>query len=80
MDEMTLNKKDGTSEKVEILMTFKIDHFNDNDYVIYKNDEKYYAARYIEENGNTNLITDLSDEEKEALSTMFDKLHNGGLI
>jgi len=80
MDTMTLTKKDGTTEEVEIVMTFKIEKYNNNDYVIYKSQEKYYAARFIEKEGNTELITELSDEEKAGVTKIFKKLHEGGII
>lgn len=80
MDKMTLNKSDGTTEEVEIVMTFKLENFNNDDYVIYKNNEKFFGAKFFEKEGNTELITDLSDEEKEAVSNLFNKLHEGGII
>ncbi|HHW69509.1 MAG TPA: DUF1292 domain-containing protein [Tenericutes bacterium] len=80
MDTMTLNKLDGTTEEVEIMMTFKLERFNDNDYVIYKSLDKFYAARYVENNGITNLETNLSEDEKEDLSKVFNKLREGGII
>lgn len=80
MDTMTLNKNDGTTETVEIVMTFKLDKFNNDDYVIYKSNDKYFGARYLEKDENTDLITDLSDDEKKALSDIFDKFRKGGMI
>lgn len=81
MDKMVLNKSDGTVEEVEIVMTFKLENFNnDDDYVIYKNKDRFYAAKYFERDGNTDLNTDLSDEEKTALSSFFDKLRKGGIL
>ena len=80
MDKMILNKIDGTTEEVEIVRSFKLENLNQDDYVIYKNNNKYYGAKYIENNGNTDLITDLSDMEKNALSEIFDKLSKGGII
>ncbi len=77
---MILNKNDGTSEEVEIVMTFKLEKFDNSDYVIYKSNEKYYAAKFIEKNGFTDLITNLSEEERKALSEMFNKLNKGGII
>lgn len=77
---MTLNKSDGSTEEIEIVMTLKLENINNNDYVIYKSKDKYFGARYLEENGNTELITDLSDIEKKSLSELFDKLNNGEMI
>lgn len=81
MDIITLNKIDGTTEKVEIVICFKLENISkNNDYVFYKSNNKYFGARYIEKDGNTNLITDLSNEEKVALSNIFDKLRKAGVI
>jgi len=80
VDTMTLNKSDGTTLEVEIVMTFKLEDFNDDDYVIYKSNNEYYAAKYFEVDGNTNLITDLSEEEKKSLSKIFERLHKGGIL
>jgi len=80
MDTMILNKKDGSTEIAEIVTTFKLENFNNNDYVIYKNNKEYYAARYEEKEGSVDLITDLTDEEKKALNNIFEKLHKGGVI
>ena len=38
MDKMLLNKNDGTSEEVEIVMTFKLKEISDDNYVFYRND------------------------------------------
>lgn len=79
MDKMKLTKNDGTIEEIEIVTTFKIDKYN-NDYIIYKSNNKYYAARYYEKNNNIDLDTNLTKEEKQSLEEVFDKLHKGGII
>ena len=80
MDSMTLIKSDGTEVEVEVILTFKIKEFNNKDYVIYKDNEKFYAASYSDDGESVSLDTDLSDEEKVALSDMFKKLKQGGVI
>lgn len=80
MDTMTLIKEDGTTEEVEIVMTFKIEKYKKNDYVIYKSNDKYFGARFVEKDGNTELNTDLSDVEKGEIAKIFMKLHEGGII
>lgn len=47
-------------------MTFKLEEFNNVDYVIYKNNEKYYATKYFEKDGNTDLTTCLSNDNIRA--------------
>ena len=80
MDSMTLIKSDGTEVEVEVILTFQIKEFNNKDYVIYKDNEKFYAASYNDDGESVSLDTDLSDEEKIALSDMFKKLKQGGVI
>lgn len=80
MDLMTLRNEDGTSTEVEIVVTFKIEELGDNDYVIYKENEKFFGAKYVENDGIVDLIVDLSDDEKNKLSEVFKKLCSGGII
>lgn len=80
MDTITLNKTDGTTEIVEIVLSFKLEGLNNDDYVIYKNNEKYFAAKYLDDDRETNLITDLSDDEKKAIEMVFNKFHEEGII
>lgn len=80
MDNMTLIKTDGSEIEVEIITTFQIKEFDNNDYVIYKDEDKFYAAKYIDDGENVSLITNLSDKEKIALSDVFKKLKQGGVI
>lgn len=65
---------------VEVIMTFKLDKFNNNDYMIYKVNNEYFAAKYIEKDDKIYLETYLSDDEKKVLSDIYDKLSNGGII
>ena len=80
MDNMTLIKADGTEVEVEIIVTFQIKEFNNDDYVIYKDENKFYADKYVDDGENVTLITSLSDKEKVALSDVFKKLKQGGVI
>lgn len=77
---MTLTKKDGSIEEIEILMTFKIEKFNNSDYVFYKSNNEYYAAKFLEKDENTELITDLTTEEEEILTELFDKMREGEIL
>lgn len=80
MDTMTLTKIDGTTEEVEIVMTFKLDGITNKDYVIYKSNGEYYGASFTEKNDITELDTDLTFEEQEQMTQVFEKLHKGGII
>ena len=76
MNTMMLTLSDGTTKEVELVAKFKLDKFND-DYIIYRDNSEYYAAKFIEEGDNTKLITDLSDIEKKALTRVYDLLVKG---
>lgn len=80
MDTMTLTKTDGTTEEVEIVITFKLEELNDKDYVIYKSNGEYYGASFIEKDNITELDTNLTFEEQEKMTQVFEKLHKGGII
>jgi len=79
MDKMILNREDGTAIEVEIVMTFKIKKYNNN-YVIYKLNNEFFGAKYIEKNENTVLDTSLTDDEKAELNTVFENLSKMGVI
>lgn len=68
---MKLSTKDG-EKMAEIIYTINIE--NMGDYVIYKVDDEFYGAKYKYNGEDTDLITDLSDEEKEALNKAFEKM------
>ncbi len=68
---MKLSTKDG-EKMAEIIYTVNIE--NMGDYVIYKVDDEFYGAKYKYNGEDTDLITDLSDEEKEALNKAFEKM------
>ena len=80
MDTMTLTNVDGTTEEVEIVMTFKLENINNKDYVIYKSKGEYYGASFLENNDITELDTNLSTEEQEQMAQVFETLHKGGII
>jgi len=80
MDTMTLTKTDGTTEEVEIVITFKLEELNDKDYVIYKSNGEYYGASFVEKDNITELDTNLTFEEQEKMTQVFEKLHRGGII
>ena len=80
MDKMILNKNDGTAIEVEIVMTFKLEKYNNNDYVIYKHSNEYFGAKYKEENEITTLDTNLSNNEKKDLNKAFEELSKIGVI
>lgn len=80
MDTMTLTNIDGTTEEVEIVMTFKLENKDNKDYVIYKSKGEYYGASFTENNNICELDTNLSYEEQEQMAQVFEKLHKGGII
>lgn len=80
MNAMILKKIDGTTEEVEIVMTFKLEEISDKDYVIYKSNGDYYGASFVVKNDITDLDTNLTFEEQEQMNEVFEKLHKGGII
>lgn len=71
-DFITINTKDGLKKSAELVSKFNIQGLGE--YVIYKLDNKYYGAKYLFDGEKTTLITDLSDNEKEALNAVFAQL------
>ncbi len=76
-DFIKITKNDGSTEKMELVATFKLESTSKN-YIIYKtlnpNNEHYYAASYNPETNYSELNTNLSKEEKEALNKIFNEL------
>ena len=79
MNIMTLNKSDGTTQEVELVARFKLDKF-DHDYIFYKLNNDHYAAKFIEDDNNTTLITTFSKEETLALTKIYESLVKGGRL
>ncbi len=79
MDLVTLITKDNKEMEVEIVMSFKIDEFN-SDYVIYKDSDGYYAAKYIVKDNTTILDTDLTEKEKNSINLIFEELKKEGVL
>lgn len=79
MNIMTLNKKDGTTCEVEIVMTFNLENYV-GDYVIYKLDNEYYGAKYYDDGVKTSLVTELSIEEQQALNNVFESVMKEGVL
>lgn len=71
MDYIIVNVN-GKEKKAELVSRFELQ--NKDSYVIYKLDGEYYGAKYIVEDGNTTLITDLSNSEKLLLNEIFKNL------
>ena len=63
----------------ELAITYVIDWFGNNA-KIYKDDDKFYAAGYSDDGESVSLDTNLSHDEKVALSEVFKKLKQGGVI
>lgn len=81
-DYIFITKADGSSEKMEIVATFRLEETS-KDCIIYKslnaNDEHYYAASYDANTNYSNLDTNFSEEEKQQLNKIFETLKNGGV-
>lgn len=80
MDKMLLFKKDGTAIYVEVVVTFKLEKFNNSNYVIYKLENEFYGAKYTETSENTVLNANLSEDEKKELNIVFENFSKSGVI
>lgn len=80
-DYITITKNDGSTEKMEVVATFRLEDTS-KDCIIYKDlhGNKYYAASYNNSLDFTNLNTDFTEKEKEQIKQIFDELKNGGEI
>lgn len=67
---MILTTENGEKKEAEIIVSFKIQEY-DGDYIIYKVDNEYYGAKYINKDDKTELITDLSEKEKEIINKYY---------
>lgn len=78
-DFITVIKSDGSSEQMEVVLTFKLEETSKN-CIIYKsiNNQNYYAASYDEDTEYSNLNTNFSDKEKEYLNEIFKELITRG--
>lgn len=67
-DYITINTKDGI-KKAELISKFEI--LGLGEYIIYKLEEKLYGAKYEFDGTHTKLITNLTDEEKQAMNEIL---------
>ena len=81
-DYIIITKDDGSSEKMEIIATFRLEETS-KDCIIYKNlnpaDEHYYAAAYDSGTNYSNLNTDFNEDEKQALNKIFEAIKKWGV-
>ena len=67
-----ITKTDGSVEKMEILAKFELEEFKKT-YILYCDVKRshYYAASCLDDSEFTDLDTNLSIEEKNALNNVF---------
>ena len=77
---ITVEKEDGTSEEMEVIMAFKLEE-SGKDCLIYKSnvDNKYYAASYNKDLDYTDLDTNFTDREKDQIQAVFNTFNGGGI-
>ena len=77
---ITVEKEDGTSEEMEVIMAFKLEE-SGKDCLIYKSniDNKYYAAAYNKDLDYTDLDTNFTDREKDQIQAVFNTFNGGGI-
>lgn len=80
-DYITIAKKDGSTEEMEVVATFRLEE-SAKDCIIYKsnNNNKYFAASYDANSDYSKFNTNFSEKEKEQLNIIFNELKNGGEI
>jgi len=80
-DYITITKNDGSTEKMKVVATFRLEDTS-KDCIIYKDlqENKYYAASYNNYLDYTNLNTEFTEKEKEQLNQIFEALKYGGEI
>lgn len=71
-DTITITFDTGEKKQAKLVSMFNIQ--NMGDYMIYLLDDKMYGAKYKKENDKLELITDLTDEEKEAMNKVFEQM------
>ena len=71
-DFIVINTEEGIKKKAELVTKFEIE--GQGEYVIYKLDNEYYAAKYEFDGTKTNLNKDLTTQEKQMLNDVFNKL------
>ena len=72
-EHIVINTKDGIKKQAELITKFKIEGFGD--YIIYKLEDEYYAAKYEFDGQKTNLNNNLSDYEQKVLNEIFNRLN-----
>ncbi len=68
-----IKDKNGNSKKAEVILRFK-DEENNNFYIIYRYNDEYFAAKYDDVIGTSQLDTNLTDKELEILEGLLNKL------
>ena len=74
---ITVVKKDGSTEEMEIIASFKLNESGKNCLIYRSNSNEYYAASYDNLSDGMDLNTDFSDYEKEQIERVFETLYGG---
>ena len=70
---IVINTTDGIKKQAQLISKFTMEGFGD--YVIYKLEDEYYAAKYEFDGQKTNLNNNLSDYEQKVLNEIFNRLN-----
>lgn len=68
-----ITEKNGKKKKVEVIFRFR-DEENNTFYIVYKHNNEYFAAKYDDVVGTSNLNTDLNKEELAMLEALLNKI------
>lgn len=69
-DTIEITLEDGTVKTMEVVFTFKLEGYSYN-YLIYKNENNYYIAKYEGEN-KVKLNTDFTEKEKKLAEAILE--------
>ncbi len=65
--------KNGKTKKAKVIFRFH-DEENNNFYIVYKHNNEYFAAKYDDVVGTSNLDTNLNSKELETLEKLLNKI------
>lgn len=68
-----IQDRDGNKKKAKVIIRYHNEE-NNNFYIVYMYDNEYFAAKYDDVIGTSNLDTNLSEKELVTLNNMLDKI------
>lgn len=69
-DVIVILRTSNGEKQADIIVSFNIEGY-DGEYVIYKVDNEYFGAKYKNQNDSSELISDLSEHEKQIINEFY---------